>query len=208
MTYPASDGAQPPDCLVPLITDDEAPERMRAVFDRERGLGDHVRFLTRAVASSTATWQAATRAEQFFAVAKTLDVRTQTLVCLYTSLLNGCLYCIDDAAGAALETGLPVSELVALRNPKARELGEGTTARLVFTRWVVRAPDSIPPHIVDGLRAHADDEEILELTATVAMKCFWNHFASALRIPPEGRCQDEALLSTLSEISRGLRAGS
>jgi AhpD family alkylhydroperoxidase len=207
MTSRPSDSTQPPGCLVPLIADDAAPERMRAVFDRERGLRDHVRYVTRAVASSTATWQASTRAEQFFAVARVLDSRTQTLVCLYTSLLNGCLYCIDDAAGAALEVGMPVSELLALRNLSASELDDATTARLIFTRWVVRAPESIPAHVVDGLREHADDEEMLELTATVAMKCFWNHFASALKIPPEGRCRDGALLSSLIEIGRSLRVG-
>ena len=87
------------------------------------------------------------------------------------------------------------------------DLGEGTVARLLFTRWAVRAPDDIPARVVDQLRTHADDEEILELTATVAMKCFWNHFVSALRIPPEGRCPDEILMGKLSEISRSLRAG-
>jgi alkylhydroperoxidase family enzyme len=197
MTVAPPRGPDPSGCLVPLIADDQIPERMRGVLDRDRRLTGHVRSLTRAVASSGTTWQAATRAEQFFAMTRMLDVRTQTLVCLYTSLLNGCTYCIDDAAGTAIEVGLPVSEMLALRDLSVPDLGEGTAARLLFTRWVVRAPDDIPARVVD--------EEILELTATVAMKCFWNHFVSALRIPPEGSCRDEILMGKLSQISRSLR---
>ena len=122
-------------------------------------------------------------------------------------MLNGCLYCIDDAAGAAIEGGLAVAEMLALRNLSVPEWGEGTVARIVFTRWAVRAPGGIPSDVADELRKHASDEEILELTTAVAMKCFWNHFVSALGIPPEGRCPDEILLGKLSDISRDLRPG-
>jgi AhpD family alkylhydroperoxidase len=200
-------GAGPAGCIVPLAEDDQISERMRSVLARDRRLTGDVRSLTRALASSEATWQAVTRAEHFYAMTRVLDVRTQTLACLYTSLLNGCLYCIDDAAGAAIEAGMPAAELLALRNLSVPELGEGTVARLLFTRWAVREPGRIPVHVVVELRRHAGNEEILELTAAVAMKCFWNHFVSALGIPPEGRCPQKILLGQLSDISRELRAG-
>jgi AhpD family alkylhydroperoxidase len=207
MTAGPTSRPEPTGCRVPLVADDRIPERMRGALERDRQLAGHVRSLTRAVASSGATWQAVVRAEQFFAMTKVVDERVKTLACLYTSLLNGCLYCIDDAAGVAVEAGLPVAELLALRNLSVPELGEGTVARLAFTWWVVRAPDDIPAPVMAELRRHADDEEVLELTAVVSMKCFWNHFATALRIPAEGRCHDQTLMDRLSAISRSLRDG-
>src|SRR5262249_20153640 len=131
-------------CIIPLAADHEIPERMHGTLDRDIRLMGHVRSLTRALAASGTAWQAAIRAEQFYATTRILDVRTQTLACLYTSLLNGCLYCIDDAAGAAIEGGLPASEMLALRELSTPELGDGTVARLIFTRWVVSAPGDIP----------------------------------------------------------------
>jgi alkylhydroperoxidase family enzyme len=193
------------ECLVPLVPDSGIPERLQSVLAQDRARTGQVRNLTRAVASSIVTWQATTRAEHLYATMTCLDTRTQTLSCLYTSLLNGCAYCIDDAAGAALENRLPVPELLALSKLPASVLGTETVAKLRFAWWVALAPERIPPAVLEQLSACTGPEEILELTAAVSMKCFWNRFVSALRIAPEGRCQDAGLLAALSEISGQLR---
>jgi alkylhydroperoxidase family enzyme len=193
-------------CLVPFVPDSGIPQQLQGVLARDRASTGQVRNLTRAVASSIATWQVTTRAEHVYATMQRLDNRTQTLACLYTSLLNGCSYCIDDAAGEALENGPPVHELLALDELPVSVRGEETVARLRYAWWTVVAPERTPPAVLDRLRACADPEEILEFTAVVAMKCFWNRFVSALRIAPEGRCGDEGLLFTLCEISAQLRS--
>jgi AhpD family alkylhydroperoxidase len=193
-------------CLVPLVPNSGFPERLQGVLAHDRASTGQVRNLTRAVASSIVTWQATIRAEYLYVMMKCLDNRTQTLACLYTSLLNGCAYCIDDAAGAALENGLSVPELLALNELPVSVLGEETVAKLRFASWVALSPERTPAAVLAQLRACADPEEILELTAAVAMKCFWNRFVSALRIAPEGRCRDDGLLFALHEISGQLRA--
>lgn len=203
MTAAPPQNPDPSGCLVPFVAYGQIQERMQGVLDRARRLTGHFRPLTRAAVSSRTVWQAATRAKQFFTTTRILGFFTKTLACLYTSLLNGCMYCI----GAVIREGLLVSEMLAIRDLSMPDLGEGTVARLLFRRRAVRAPDNIPVRVGDELRAHTDDEQILELTTIVAMKCFWNHFVSALHIPPEGRRPDEILIGELSEISCSLRAG-
>jgi alkylhydroperoxidase family enzyme len=120
-------------------------------------------------------------------------------------MLNGCHYCIDDAAGAAFEHGVTLAEMLALPDFSRQILGDRLVAILRFAERVVLTPIEIPDEIVVDLKAHVDDEELLEICAIVAMKCFWNHFASALRIPPEGRCGDTSAFRSLCDLSDAIR---
>ncbi|WP_405794989.1 carboxymuconolactone decarboxylase family protein [Streptomyces longwoodensis] len=189
---------------VPLRAIDDISERMRPLVDRDRKVFGRVRNITRAVATSPATWQATVRAEQMFVTMKRVDAATRALLCLYTSLLNGCHYCIDDAAGVALEEGVPTGVIRSLVEP-APALDEGTAARLAYARFVALGEAEAPEGTVAHLARYADTEEILEVTAIVAMKCFWNRFVTALRIPPEGRCADPRLLALLFSAAERLQ---
>jgi alkylhydroperoxidase family enzyme len=120
-------------------------------------------------------------------------------------MLNGCRYCIDDAAGVALEEGVSPAELQALLDLSKDVLGPRRVAQLTYARSVVLTPTSVSDDVVDELRRYVDDEEFLELTAIVAMKCFWNHFMTSLRVPPEGRCADIQLFQLLCEMSEQMR---
>jgi AhpD family alkylhydroperoxidase len=192
-------------CVVPLLDREEAPMKVRGAFEADEEREGRVRNLTRAVASSTTTLQATTRALHMFVTLKRVDARTCALLCLYTSILNGCRYCIDDAAGAAFEHGVSLEEMFALPDFSIAILGSRLAAILRFAEAMVLTPIEIPNEIVTGLKAHVDDEELLEISAIVAMKCFWNHFASALRIPPEGRCGDKSAFRSLCDLSDTVR---
>jgi alkylhydroperoxidase family enzyme len=195
------------DCVVPLLRREDAPRAIRAAFDVEERRDGRVRNLTRAVASSEATWQATTRASHMYVTLKRVDPASCALLCLYTSLLNGCRYCIDDAAGAALEEDVDAGVLLALASEDLDEsvLGERMVATLRYVDTLVLRPTEVPDAIVFGLPGDMDDEELLEVTTIVAMKCFWNRFASGLRIALEGRCADEELLDRLCHASDDLR---
>jgi AhpD family alkylhydroperoxidase len=204
MTTRISTPLDRPDCVVPLLEIDEAPTKVRGAFEDDQKREGRVRNLTRAVAASPATWQATTRALHMFVTLKRVDARTCALICLYTSMLNGCRYCIDDAAGAALEHGATLEEMLDLPNFSTPILGDRMVAGLRFVERMVLTPTRIPDEIIEGLKTHMDDEELLEISAIVAMKCFWNHFATALRIPPEGRC-DASVFRSLCDLSDAVR---
>lgn len=192
---------------VRMLTHDDAPEATRTAFVADERRDGRVRNLTRVVAASPATWQTTSRATHMYVTLRRLDALTCALLCLYTSLLAGCRYCIDDAAGAALEDGMTPRELLALSDLSSAGLDARTTAALRYAEQVALAPTAIPDETVGALARHVDDEELLEITAVVSMKCFWNRFASALRIPPEGRVTDPMTFQALCELSDSLRDG-
>jgi AhpD family alkylhydroperoxidase len=194
-----------PDSVVPFIDEADVAAVLRPAWQTDVRRWGEVRNLTRVVATSRPTWQAVTRAEHMYATMTRLDAATQSLLCLYTSLLNGCDYCIDDAAGAALAEGLSAGQLLGVATPSVPLYGERVTAALRYTFWVATHPTDVPAVVTEELRRYADDEELLEITAVVAMKCFWNRFVSALRIPAEGRCADPELLQALNDLSMRLR---
>ena len=195
------------DSLVSLLAEDDIAAELRPAWRRDLQRWGRIRHLTRAVAASRPTWQAVVRAEQMFAMMTRIDRATQALICLYVSLLNGCGYCIDDAAGAALAEGLSPEQLLAVHAPTVETFEARACAMLRYAYWVALQPAAVPAEVTDELRRHTDDEQLLELTAVIAMKCFWNRFASALQLPPEGRCPDPNLLHTLRGLSVHLRGG-
>jgi len=186
---------------------EESPfPRIQQVMEQERAEQGRPRRLTQAVAASPAAWRATTNALYLYATLRTIDDQLVDVLCLYTSLLNGCRYCIDDAAGQALVNGWTPEELVAVAEEDFSRLPPARADALEYVRVVTLEPTNIDDAQLGRLRRHYDDEAILELTAVVAMKNFWNRFASALRIPPEGKCGDHELFHTLLELSEQLRS--
>lgn len=191
--------------VLPLLDREQVSEPLQRAFDAEIRRDGRVRNLTRIVAASPASWGASTRALHLYLTLKRLDPATVSLLCLHTSMLNGCRYCIDDAAGAALEEGLAPADLLDLADLPPKRCDERMTAALRLTACLTLASAGIPTEVTAAAKRHFDDEELLELTTVVSMKCFWNRFASGLGIPPEGRCRDQELFAALCEAGEELR---
>ncbi|WP_081902282.1 carboxymuconolactone decarboxylase family protein [Lentzea aerocolonigenes] len=194
-----------PDAPVPVYADSsDLPSGMHRAFVVEAARWGRVRNLTNAIAPSVSTWQAVIRAEHLYVSLRRVDPSTQAILCLFTSILNGCAYCIDDAAAAALKENVTANQLRALHTPSS-VFDTKVVAALNYTKWIVQQPSSVPNSVISELRHHVEEEEFLELTALVAMKCFWNHFVSALHILPEGHCTDHELFRDLCALSTSLR---
>lgn len=195
------------ECRVPLLEREQAFEQIQKIFDSEQARLGKARNLTRAVAHSPAAWQTTSRAIQVYLALRRIDKRLRDLLCLYTSMLNGCLYCIDDAAGEALLNGWSVDELRGLAGELSDAFGAAELAALRYAEAVTCNPNEIDDQVLQPLRAHFDTEEILEITVIVSMKNFWNKFASALQIPSEGHCAATDLVQHLAQASALLRQG-
>src|ERR1017187_1425478 len=176
-----------------------APEfpRVESVLRTEEQRYGRPRQMTQAVADSPATWRATTSALHLYATLRKLAPALVDLLCLYTSLLNGCHYCIDDAAGEALQHGWPAASLLALGADRGEAFPPATTAALDFARAVAHDPAGVTDEQVARLQDHFGNEAVLEIALVVSMKNFWNRFATSLRIPPEGKCSDPELFAAL-----------
>jgi AhpD family alkylhydroperoxidase len=185
-------------CRVPLLDQQAAFPELRRVFDQELEQLGRVRHRTRAVANSPAAWQTTTRALHVYLTLRRIQQPLVALLCLYTSMLNRCAYCIDDAAGDALESGWTADDLRGLLGPLDDAFGQREAAALRFAHLLTTAAADIADEDFAKVAAHFDAEELMELNVIVAMKNFWNRFASGLALPPEGRCPDSELVADLS----------
>jgi AhpD family alkylhydroperoxidase len=94
--------------LAPLLTDDEADPRARAVFDdiRRTRQSDHVNNIWRALASDPllleSTWS---QVKQVMAPGA-LDPLTKELIYIAISAVNNCAYCVHTHTHAARAKGM------------------------------------------------------------------------------------------------------
>jgi alkylhydroperoxidase family enzyme len=169
--------------LVDLVSKEEAPPQVRAVF--EGGEAQYGRILH--------TWQAlAQRPEIFVAYLPylrsivgpgELEQRTKELVEVRTVVLNRCLYSTSHRVRSAKAAGVPDDDLVAVARgdfdrfaePErvALELCDELTLRMPSVAYA-DAPQLVDSALLERLRAAFTDPQIVELVATIGI---WNALA-------------------------------
>jgi alkylhydroperoxidase family enzyme len=174
--------------LVELVSKEEAPSEVRAVF--EGGEAQYGRILH--------TWQAlAQRPEIFVAYLPylrsivgpgELEQRTKELVEVRTVVLNRCLYSTSHRVRSAKAAGVPEDDLVAVARgdferfaePErvALELSDELTLRMPSVAYA-DAPQLVDPALLERLRATFTDPQIVELVATIGI---WNALARFHRV--------------------------
>jgi alkylhydroperoxidase family enzyme len=174
--------------LVDLVSKEEAPPQVRAVF--EGGEAQYGRILH--------TWQAlAQRPEIFVAYLPylrsivgpgELEQRTKELVEVRTVVLNRCLYSTSHRVRSAKAAGVPEDDLVAVARgdfegfaePErvALELCDELTLRMPSVAYA-DAPQLVDNALLERLRATFTDPQIVELVATIGI---WNALARFHRV--------------------------
>jgi AhpD family alkylhydroperoxidase len=174
--------------LVGLVSKDEAPPEVRAVF--EGGEAQYGRVLH--------TWQAlAQRPEIFVAYLPylrsivgpgELEQRIKELVEVRTAVLNRCLYSTSHRVRSARAAGVPEEDLVAVargelsgfdeREQIALELCEELTVRPPSVAFA-DAPQLVDTGLLERLRSSFTDPQIVELVATIGL---WNALARFHRV--------------------------
>jgi AhpD family alkylhydroperoxidase len=174
--------------LVALVSKDEAPPEVRAVF--EGGEAQYGRVLH--------TWQAlAQRPEIFVAYLPylrsivgpgELEQRIKELVEVRTAVLNRCLYSTSHRVRSARAAGVPEEDLVAVargelsgfdeREQIALQLCEELTVRPPSVAFA-DAPQLVDTGLLERLRSSFTDPQIVELVATIGL---WNALARFHRV--------------------------
>ena len=116
----------------------------------------------------------------------TLSPDLTELAVLRIAVLNGAGFEWTAHVPAARRAGLTEDQLAALRRPEpAGDPGFSPAQQLVLRFTDASTRDvAVPDEVFDELRAHLDDQQMVELAATVAGYAMVSRFLVALRVPP------------------------
>jgi uncharacterized peroxidase-related enzyme len=111
-----------------------------------------------------------------------VDRRIKEEVYLATSFANACAFCTAAHVAGAKKAGLTEDEISAIREERDGGFSEPERAALAYARELTRTANASATR--EGLRPHFSDEQIVELTLTIAIANFTNRFNNGLEILP------------------------
>jgi len=115
-----------------------------------------------------------------------LGVRPKELCILRTSAVLACRYCVETHTEVALDVGLELDEVRALRGDIGVESAFDEPAELALLAWidaVALGPGEPSDDLTAEMHRHWRDFEIMELTLLVATTVMLNRFATSLQLP-------------------------
>jgi len=130
-----------------------------------------------------------------------IAARLKEIVILRTSARASCRYCVEAHTVVALDTGLSLVEVRALRGEAEAEVGPvfADAAEQAVIRWcdALVGTGPVSPDVATALRGVFADHEVVELTLLATTTLLLNRFCTALGLPtsPEvlGRLAAEGL---------------
>jgi AhpD family alkylhydroperoxidase len=116
-----------------------------------------------------------------------LDRKLKELANLKTATLIGCPFCIDIGSAESQEAGVTAEQVAALHEHETSD-AFSETERLVLDYAVAmsRTPLAVEDALFARLRAGFSDEQLVELTATVAWENYRSRFNHAMGIKAHG----------------------
>jgi AhpD family alkylhydroperoxidase len=114
-----------------------------------------------------------------------LERRLLALVSLRAAQLNGCAFCVDMHARAAIAAGETTRRLNTLVTWRETSLfSPRERAALEWTEVVTRlGPEGVPQALFDETRGHFSDKELTDLTYAVAIINAWNRICVTFQPP-------------------------
>lgn len=128
--------------------------------------------------------------EQATAATHRIDRRHRALAELKAATLAQCAYCVDLGSEVARRWGVTDEELLALAQYETSPLfSEVDKLVLKYAEGMSRTPVNVPADLVERLREHFHDAQIVELTHVVALENLRGRFNLALGIEAAGFSQ-------------------
>ena len=114
----------------------------------------------------------------------------RALVQVRVSQINWCAFCVDINGAAALEQDVSPEKLAALERFEASPLfTEREKAALAYAEAVTDSRRQADDACFARLRAHFDEQAIVELAALIAFQNMSSKFNAALAVPAQGFCK-------------------
>lgn len=124
-----------------------------------------------------------------------IEPALRTLVTVRVSQINGCHFCVDVNAATALKRQVSEAKLLAIADFAHSALfSEREKAALAYAEAITYTDRQPSVQEFAQLRAHFNDDSIIELTALIAFQNLSSKFNAALQVPPQGFCAVSAAL--------------
>ena len=118
-----------------------------------------------------------------------IEPALRSLVQVRISQINGCEFCVDLNSFLGLERGTARDKLRVLTQFEDSPLfSEREKAALAYAEGATRSDRRVDPTLISRLRAHFEDQEIVELAALIAYQNMSSKFNAALGVPAHGFC--------------------
>ena len=121
-----------------------------------------------------------------------IEPALRSLVQVRVSQINGCEFCVDLNSFLGRGRGVEKDKLRALPQFEASSLfNEREKAALHYAEAATRSDLRVDPPLISRLRAHFDDQAIVELAALIAYQNMSSKFNAALGVLAHGFCAVE-----------------
>jgi len=118
-----------------------------------------------------------------------IDPALRSLLTVRVSQLNHCAFCVDLNSATLIKRGVGAEKVAALSRWRDSNLfDEMERAALDYTEAVTLSDRAVTDEQFAALRAHFDDDAIVELTGLIAFQNLSSKFNNALDVPPQGFC--------------------
>jgi len=118
-----------------------------------------------------------------------IDKKLKALVEIQISQINGCAFCVDLHSKQARALGETQQRLDSL--PVWEEcpfFDERERVALGWAEAVTRVSETLAPdHLYEALKLHFSEQEIVDLTLSIALINTWNRLAVSFRKMPESK---------------------
>ena len=119
-----------------------------------------------------------------------IDPALRSLLTVRVSQINHCRFCVDINSATLLQRGISEDKLWALEDWRGSNLfEERERAALEYAEAVTLSDLEVDDALMARLRAHFDEDAIVELTALIAFQNMSSKFNAAFDVPPQGFCR-------------------
>ena len=126
-----------------------------------------------------------------------LPKRYLEIALVAVSKVNECAYCVAHHAPRLVEQGLDPASVAAILDPRTPGFDEVDTLVRDYAVAVTRDARRMPAGLVERLKSHFSEEQIVELTLRTTLCGFFNRFNEALGIEMEEGVVEDMLAAGL-----------
>lgn len=118
-----------------------------------------------------------------------IEPALRSLVSVRVAQINWCAFCVDINSANVLKRGVEQAKLSELATfDTSTQFSECEKATLSYAEAMTYSNNQPTAMHIERLRAHFDNDAIIELTALVAFQNLSSKFNTALNIAPQGFC--------------------
>jgi len=164
--------------IVEKISDDKAPEGVKELFSAMIEAQGKVPEWMRVMAQCPDTLQS------FFGLFKTLmddapaDPKLKWKIAYRVSEINKCQYCVSVSVNMLKKLGIPEADIAGIKD------GDGEKEKIVleYAAQMTKKAYAVDPAVVEKMKKHFSDPEIVEITSVVGLFNYINRFNDALGV--------------------------